>query len=125
MRALLLLLPGAVFAQNYDLLIKGGHVIDPANGLDAVRDVAIRANTLARVAANIPSSEAKRVLDAAGLYVTPGLIDLHFHSFGYSGSIDPDATALPTATTTIVDAGGPGYRTFAEFKRTVVARSKT
>ncbi|MBI3207389.1 MAG: amidohydrolase/deacetylase family metallohydrolase [Candidatus Solibacter usitatus] len=114
-----------LFAQTYDLLIQGGHVIDPANNIDAVRDVAVRGGVIARVTASIPASEAKKVLSASGLYVTPGLIDLHFHSFGYSGSIDPDDTALVTGTTTVVDAGGPGYRTFDRFRKSVVEKSKT
>ncbi|MBI4905671.1 MAG: amidohydrolase/deacetylase family metallohydrolase [Acidobacteria bacterium] len=125
MRTFIFLLPLAALAQPYDLVIKNGHVLDPANGVNGVRDVAVKSNVIARVATNIPAADARRVVDAKGLYVTPGLIDLHFHSFGYSGSIDPDETALPTGTTTIVDAGGPGYRTFADFKQKVVAKAKT
>lgn len=112
-------------AQKYDLLLQGGHVIDPHSGIDAVRDVAISQGKIAAVAASIPPSEARRVVNAAGRYVTPGLIDIHFHSFGYEGAIDPDETALPTGATTVVDAGGPGFRTFAAFRQQVVARSRT
>ncbi|MBM3811112.1 MAG: amidohydrolase/deacetylase family metallohydrolase [Acidimicrobiia bacterium] len=112
-------------AQNYDLLIKSGHVIDPANSIDARRDVAIKGNTIARVAPDIPTAEARKVIDASGLYVTPGLIDLHAHVYGYSGSIFPDDTALTTGTTTVVDAGGAGYRTFDDFKKTIIDRSRT
>jgi len=111
--------------QTYDILLKGGHVIDPANGVDGVRDVAIRGNTIARVAANIPESEAKKTIRVEGRYVTAGLIDLHFHSYGYSGAIFPDDTALLTGTTTVVDAGGPGYRTYADFKKKIVERTRT
>jgi dihydroorotase len=63
------------------------------------------------VAANLPSSEGRKTLDLTGLYVTPGLIDLHMHVFGYSGAIHPDDAALRAGTTTIVDAGGAGWRT--------------
>jgi len=95
-------------AQTYDLLIKGGHVIDPANRIDRVMDVAVSGNRIARVAAAIPPSQGRKVIDAAGLYVTPGLIDLHAHVYGYDGSLFPDDTALIAGTTTVVDAGGSG-----------------
>ncbi|MBL8176682.1 MAG: amidohydrolase/deacetylase family metallohydrolase [Bryobacterales bacterium] len=116
-------LPG--MGQTYDILLKGGHVLDPANGVDGVRDVAIRGNTIAKVAANIPEPEARKTIRVEGRYVTPGLIDLHFHSYGYSGAIFPDDTALLTGTTTVVDAGGPGYRTYADFKKKIVERVRT
>lgn len=112
-------------AQTYDILLKGGHVLDPANNVDGIRDVAIRGNTIARIAPNIPESEAKKVVPVSGRYVTPGLIDLHFHSYGYSGAIYPDDTALIAGTTTVVDAGGPGYRTYADFKKKIVERTAT
>ncbi len=112
-------------AQTYDIVLKGGHVIDPANGIDAVRDVAIAQGKIARVAENIPASEARKAIDVKDRYVVPGLIDLHFHSYGYSGAIFPDDTALVTGSTTVVDAGGPGYRTYADFKKKVVTQSAT
>ena len=112
-------------AQTHDLLLRGGHVIDPANGVAAVRDVAITGNTIARVAASIPVSEARKVIDLRGQYVMPGLIDLHMHVFGYSGSLDTDEAAFPTGATTIVDAGGAGYRTFEKFKSTVIDKAAT
>ena len=112
-------------AQTYDLLIKGGHVIDPANRIDGVMDVAVSGNRIARVAADIPASQGRKVIDAAGLYVTPGLIDLHAHVYGYAGSLLPDDTSLIAGTTTIVDAGGSGWRTFDDFRQTVIAHSKT
>jgi dihydroorotase len=116
----------AAWAQpRYDLVIRQGHVIDPANRIDAVMDVAISGGKIARVASNIPAAEAKKTVDAKGLYVTPGLIDLHAHVFGYSGSIHPDDTALPAGTTTVVDAGGSGWRTFDEMLETVIKHSKT
>ena len=113
------------FAQRYDILLKGGHVIDPANHINAVRDVAVSGAAIARVAENIPPSDAKKVIDVSGRYVTPGLIDLHAHVFGYMGSIFPDDSALLAGTTTVVDAGGSGYRTYANFKRTIIDKSRT
>lgn len=122
---ILFLLGAQAAAQQYDILLKGGRVLDPANNINTIRDVAIQGNHIARVAAAIPASEARKVLDASGYLVTPGLIDLHFHSYGYSGAIFPDDTALLAGTTTVVDAGGPGYRTFADFKKKIVARCQT
>lgn len=115
----------AASAQNYDLLIRNGHVIDPANKIDAVMDVAVSGNRIARVAANIPATGAKKVIDAKGLYVTPGLIDLHAHVFGYEGSLFPDSTSLVAGTTTVCDAGGAGWRTFEEFKAKIIDKSQT
>ena len=67
----------------------------------------------------------KRVVDVSGLYVVPGLVDLHIHVFGYAGALVPDETSLPAGATTVVDAGGSGWRTFDEFRHTVIAHSKT
>src|SRR6185295_15751760 len=77
----LIILSTVAFAQDYDLIVKGGHVIDPKNNIDAVRDVAIRAGKIAAVSANLPAGGARKVIDASGLYVTPGLIDIHAHVF--------------------------------------------
>src|SRR6516165_11085742 len=74
-------LASAAFAQEYDLLIKNGHVIDGKNHLSAVRDVAIQDGKIAAVAANIAPSRALKTVDASGLYVTPGLVDIHVHVF--------------------------------------------
>jgi dihydroorotase len=110
---------------RYDLLLKRGHVIDPANGIDSVMDVAVSGGKIARVAPAIPAGEARKVLDVQGQYVTPGLIDLHAHVFGYSGSIFPDDSALIAGTTTVVDAGGSGWRTFDEMYERVIKPSRT
>lgn len=122
---ILLITALSAFAQRYDIVLKGGHVIDPANKINGIRDVAVTGTTIARVAENIPDSEAKKVIDVKGRYVTPGLIDLHAHVYGYSGSIFPDDTSLLAGTTTIVDAGGCGYRTYTDFKRKIIDKSQT
>ncbi|MEP7361769.1 MAG: amidohydrolase/deacetylase family metallohydrolase [Acidobacteriota bacterium] len=117
---------GAALCQpRYDLVLKRGHVIDPANQRDGVMDVAVAGGKIARVAADIPASEARKAVDAAGLYVTPGLIDLHAHVFGYEGSIFPDDSAMTACTTTVVDAGGSGWRTFDEMQARVIKPSNT
>ena len=123
--ASLLLTATLLPAQTYDLLIKGGHVIDPANSIDSAMDVSISAGRIARVAQSIPASQGRKVIDASGLYVTPGLIDLHAHVYGYDGSLFPDDTSLVTGATTIVDAGGSGWRTFDDFRKTIIAHSRT
>ena len=122
---LLLFVCSCALSQPYDLVLRHGRVIDPANGIDARMDVGVSAGRIAAVRADIPAEQARKVVDVTGLYVVPGLVDLHAHVFGYEGSLVPDETALPAGTTTIVDAGGSGWRTFDEFRRTVIARSKT
>src|SRR5688500_13459822 len=79
--ALALALPTAAAAQEYDLLLKGDHIIDARNSLSAVRDVAINDGTVRAVAANIAATQALKTVDVSGLYVTPGLIDLHAHVY--------------------------------------------
>jgi dihydroorotase len=121
-------------AQNYDLLLKGGHVIDPRNNLDAVRDVAIREGRIAAVAPAIANATAKRVVDVSGLYVTPGLVDLHVHVYAGTGipgsyagdnSVYPDNHSFKACTTTMVDAGSSGHLDFDDFKQRIILRSKT
>ena len=111
--------------EPYDVVLTGGHVLDPANDIDGVRDVAIRAGRVARVAANIPATSAKRAVDVTGLYVVPGLVDIHSHHYGYSGALFPDDVALPAGTTTVVDAGGPGWRNFEDYREKILRRAKT
>lgn len=119
----------------YDLLIKGGHLIDPKNRIDAVMDVAIAGGKVASVAGNIPRDQAKVTVNAAGLYVTPGLVDLHVHAyysttsdFGWGGGADslpPDGFTFRSGVTTVVDAGSSGWRTFPEFKSQIIDRART
>lgn len=133
---LLLLLPLTIQAQEYDLLIDNGHVMDPKNGIDQVMDVAIADGVIVRVSESIPSSSARRVVDANGLYVTPGLVDIHGHHFygteedpvAYAGgfwAIPPDGFTLRSGVTTVVDLGGAGWKRFPLFKENVIDRSTT
>ena len=133
--------PVVMFAQalRYDLLLKGGHVIDPANHIDEVRDVAIFQGKIAAVEKNIPVDQAGKVVDVSKLYVTPGLIDIHYH-VGHGGAplnwFAPDARAhalplgipadfaLQSGVTTIVDAGTSGAETFLQEKEEVIDRAK-
>jgi dihydroorotase len=118
----------------YDILLQGGHVIDPKNGRNGVMDVAIAGGKIARVAASIPASQAKKVVAAKGLYVVPGLVDIHVHVYAgtgmtgaYSGdnSVYPDGHTFRSGVTTVVDAGSSGWRNFTDFKNRVIERSKT
>ena len=108
-----------------DLLLKGGRVIDPANGVDGQFDVAIARSKVSAVEAEIPSSSARRVVDVSGLLVVPGLIDLHAHFSGFRGFVLPDAHCLPTGVTAALDVGGPGWRTFDAFNEQVISKSTT
>jgi len=132
--ALAVLLALSAAAQNYDLLLKGGHVIDPKNNIDGVRDIAIRADKIAAVSADIPAARARKVVDMRGLYVTPGLVDIHVHVFHTTGvanawagdnSVAPDSYGFRTGVTTMADAGSSGWRNFETFRHTVIDRVKT
>jgi len=120
-------------SQGIDILIKGGHVIDPKNSIDGNMDVAISGGKIVKVAAVIPSENAKKVINAAGLYVVPGLIDIHTHVFVGSNNgfadgfscVSPDDITLKAGITTVVDAGTSGWRNFPVFKRQVIDRSTT
>jgi dihydroorotase len=131
---------GDVFAQSpssapiYDLLLHGGHVLDDRNHIDSVMDVAIRDGKVAKVAAHLPSSDALKIVDATGLYVTPGLIDIHVHVYAGTGergsyagdnSVPPDGFTFRVGVTTVVDAGCSGWRNFEDFKQRIIDRSKT
>ena len=122
-------------AQNdFDLLLKGGHVIDGKNNRNGKFDVAIKDGKIAAVEPNIAASRAYKTVDAGGLYVTPGLIDIHGHVYtgtgergSYAGdnSVYPDGFTFRVGVTTIVDAGGSGWRNFEDFKSRVIDRSRT
>ena len=141
--AIALGLPTVLFAQapapRYDLLLKGGHVIDPANHIDDVRDVAVLQGKIAAVEKNIPADQAGKVVDVSRLYVTPGLIDIHFH-VGHGGAplnwFAPDARAhlmplgipadlaLQSGVTTVVDAGTSGAETFLQEKEEAIDHAR-
>ncbi len=131
----LLLVPAALMAQpEFDLLLKGGHVIDGKNKINAVRDVAIADGKIALVAAGINPARALRTVNAAGLYVTPGLVDIHVHVYNGTGergsyagdlSIPPDGFTLRCGVTTVGDAGCAGWRNFEDFKDRIIDRSRT
>ena len=122
-----------VSAQEIDILLKGGHVVDPKNNISAKMDVAISKGKILKVAANIPVTGAKKVVDVSGMYVSPGLIDIHTHVFtgpnpGFgngSSSVKADDFTFRAGITTVVDAGTAGYKTFPLFKEQVIDRSKT
>jgi len=119
--------------RRYDLLIKNGHVIDPKNSINEPRDVAITAGKIAAVEKNIDPALAAKVVDAKGLYITPGIIDIHVHIYAGTGgksytgdlSVYPDPHSFRACTTTMADAGTSGWRNFEDFKQRVIDRSKT
>ncbi|MEK6478998.1 amidohydrolase/deacetylase family metallohydrolase [Catalinimonas sp. 4WD22] len=123
------------FAQELDILLKGGHVIDPKNNINAVMDIGITDSKIAQVAANIPESNAEKVIRVDGLYVTPGLIDMHVHVFqgnepgSYIAngptSVAPDGFTFRSGVTTVVDAGSSGWRNFRQFKEQTIDKADT
>ena len=96
--------------MRHDLLLTGGHVIDPASGVDGRRDVAFASGKVAAVDAAIPRESAREVVDVTGAYVAPGLVDLHAHAFiaGHDLGIETDAVCASTGVTTLCDAGSTG-----------------
>jgi dihydroorotase len=119
-------------AQDYDLVLKGGHIIDGKNRINGVRDVAIRSGRIAAVEANIDPAKARQALNVQGLYVTPGLVDIHVHVYAGTGrkgaydgdnSVYPDGFTFRCGVTTVVDAGSSGWRNFSDFKDRVIDRN--
>ena len=135
--AALVLLTASAGAQPlpaYDLLLRSGHVIDAKNHIDAVMDVAIKDGHIAQVAQGLKPADAIKTIDVRGMYVTPGLIDLHTHNYtgtgernSYAGdlSVRPDGFTFRTGVTTVIDAGCAGWRNFEDFKDRIIDRSKT
>lgn len=124
-----------LISQTYDLLLKGGHVIDPKNSRDGRLDVAITDGKIAAVASDIPASNAEKVISVSGLYVTPGLIDMHVHVFnGHTPgsyiadgptSVPPDGFTFRSGVTTVVDAGSSGWKNFRQFKEQTIDQAQT
>ncbi len=131
----MLLKPVMINAQVYDILLKGGHVIDPKNRTDGIMDVAVKDGKIARIAKSIDISEARQVINTSGMYVTPGIIDLHVHVYygtkmdqgimNGPTSVQPDAFSFRAGVTTFVDVGSSGWRSFPDFKRQTIDNSRT
>lgn len=118
-----------------DILLKGGHVIDPKNNIDSKMDVAITGGKISQVAPDIAAKNAREVIDVSGMYVTPGLIDMHVHVFygtdpgsyianGWD-AVPPDGFTFRAGVTTVVDAGSSGWRNFRTFKAQTIDRAQT
>jgi len=132
----LVLIIGAAFGQSpdYDLLLQGGHVIDARNNISAIRDVAVKDGKIAAVAEHINPQFALKTVSVKGLYVTPGIVDIHVHAYASTGerasyagdySVWPDGFTFRTGVTTVADAGSSGYKNFEDFKEHIIDRSKT
>jgi dihydroorotase len=123
------------FAQQYQIIIKGGHVIDPKNNIDEILDVAIGHGKILKVSKNIDTINARQVINARAMYVVPGLIDMHTHDFygadperhfcNGTESLPPDSFAFRSGVTTVVDAGSSGWKDFPVFKKKIIDSSKT
>ena len=119
--------------RKLEILLKGGHVIDPANDIDTICDVGILDGRIARVEENIPIEEADRVIDVGNLVVTPGMLDIHVHAYHtrahgpgmFVGNLNADAHFLKEGVTTCVDTGTSGAEEFEHFRKTVIETSKT
>lgn len=130
-----LLAVSIVTAQTYSIVIKGGHVIDPKNKINEIMDLAIKDGKIVAVAKNIDTRESEKVINTAGLYVTPGIIDMHVHVYygtrmdqglmNGPSSVQPDAFSFRAGVTTFVDVGSSGWRSFPDFKRQTIDNSQT
>ena len=125
----------SVLAQDYDMLIQNGHLIDAKNGINEVMDIAIKDGKIAAVSSNLNSKQSKKTIDAKGLVISPGLIDIHGHHFHVTEpssylsnsftALPPDGFTFESGITTVVDVGGAGWRNFNQFKEQTIANSKT
>lgn len=133
--SLALFLGYSISAQEYDIIIKNGHVIEIKNDINRVMDVAVKNGKIAEVSRTIKANQGKQVIDASGMLVTPGLIDIHGHVFFGTKSdqylsnafaaVPPDGFTFRSGVTTIVDAGSSGWKSFPTFKRNIIDNSET
>ena len=131
----LLLFPFCLVAQqHYDLVLKGGEVIDPRSGTHAVLDVGIRDHKIVALEKQITAAAGDKVVDISGLIVAPGLVDIHTHVYAGTGlrgaydgdnSVYPDGFTFRSCVTTVADAGSSGWKNFPDFKDRIMDRSKT
>jgi dihydroorotase len=111
--------------MQYDLVITGGHVIDPAHGVDRITSVAVANEKIAAVGDDIDATQATRVLPASGRYVTPGWFDMHVHAYAHLAFSNPDTIGVLQGVTTMVDAGGAGAWTYDDSREYWEGRCKT
>ncbi len=131
----LIFFSAVVSAQSYDIVIKGGHVIDPKNNIDDIMDVAIGNGKVMLLSKDIDAKQAAQVVNAKDMYVTPGLIDIHAHVFFGTEpdhylsnglvAVVPDGFTFRVGVTTVADAGGAGWKSFPEFKKNIIDNSQT
>ncbi len=121
-------------AQTYDIVLRNGYVVDPRNDVSGHRDVAIANGRIAAVEPSIDVRQARQVFDIDGLFLTPGLVDIHTHLYSTTGiagawagdsSVRPDSFSFRTGVTTMVDAGSSGWRNFETFREAVIDRVQT
>lgn len=132
---LMLLYVNLAQAQTYSIVIKDGHVIDPKNNINGIMDVAINDGKIVQVSKNIDTKQATQVVNAKGMYVTPGLLDIHGHVFFGTEpdhylsnglvALPPDGFTFRVGVTTIVDCGGAGWKSFPTFKKNIIDNSQT
>ena len=123
------------FAQEIDILLKGGQLIDPKNNVDAKLDIGISNGKISQLAPDISAARAKKVVDVRGMIISPGLIDIHVHVFAGTNknqqymdgpnSLPPDGFTFRAGVTTVVDAGSSGWKSFPLFKKNIIDQSKT
>jgi dihydroorotase len=131
----LLLWAGVSVAQTYSIVIKDGHVIDPKNNINGMMDIAIQDGKIVQVGKNVDTKQAIQVVNAKGMYVTPGLVDIHGHVFFGTEpdhylsnglvAVAPDGFTFRVGCTTIVDCGGAGWKSFPTFKKNIIDNSQT
>jgi len=131
---LCLLIAAQCFGQEYDLLLRGGRVVDAKSKTNALRDVAIKDGKIAAVEPSLNAASARKIIDVKGFYVTPGLVDIHAHVYAGTGernsyagdnSVYPDGFTFRSGVTTVADAGCAGWRSYDDFEDRVIKRSRT